>query len=167
MKLLIKSFLVDDWSVLVQKMIICYWWVSWHEVEAMKWINTMHYSDVIMSAIASQNHRRLGYLHNRLFRRRSKKISKLRVTGLYGGIHQRPVNSSHKGPVTRKIFPFDDVIIARNNPAWQSYNNYVHDPRFRPFNHNLQGYCVSTETIDFPSASEATLKDMDKWIWIH
>ena len=27
------------------------------------------------------------------------------------GIHRGPVNSPHKGPVTRKIFPFDDVIM--------------------------------------------------------
>ena len=27
------------------------------------------------------------------------------------GIHRWPVNSLHKGPVTRKKFPFDDVII--------------------------------------------------------
>ena len=27
------------------------------------------------------------------------------------GIHRWPVNSPHKGPVTRKMFPFDDVII--------------------------------------------------------
>ena len=27
------------------------------------------------------------------------------------GIHRGPVNSPHKGPVTRKMFPFDDVII--------------------------------------------------------
>ena len=27
------------------------------------------------------------------------------------GIHRRPVNSPHKGPVTRKLFPFDDVIM--------------------------------------------------------
>ena len=26
------------------------------------------------------------------------------------GIHQRPVNSPQKWPVTRKMFPFDDVI---------------------------------------------------------
>ena len=30
---------------------------------------------------------------------------------LVRGIHQWPVNSPHKGPVTRKMFPFDDVII--------------------------------------------------------
>ena len=28
-----------------------------------------------------------------------------------GGIHRWPVNSPHKGPVTRKMFPFDDVIM--------------------------------------------------------
>ena len=27
------------------------------------------------------------------------------------GIHQEPVNSPHKWPVTRKMFPFDDVIM--------------------------------------------------------
>ena len=29
------------------------------------------------------------------------------------GIHRRPVNSPHKGPVTRKMFPFDDVIMEK------------------------------------------------------
>ena len=28
------------------------------------------------------------------------------------GIHQWPVDSPHKGPVMRKIFPFDDVIMS-------------------------------------------------------
>ena len=27
-------------------------------------------------------------------------------------IHRSPVNSPHKGPVTRKMFPFDDVIMG-------------------------------------------------------
>ena len=47
-----------------------------------------------------------GCLLNRLFRRKSKKTSKLRVTGLCVG------NSPHKEPVTRKMFPFDDVIMV-------------------------------------------------------
>ena len=29
------------------------------------------------------------------------------------GIHRWPMNSPHKGPVTRKMFPFDDVIMIR------------------------------------------------------
>ena len=28
------------------------------------------------------------------------------------GIHRWPVNSPHKVPVTRKMFPFDDVIMS-------------------------------------------------------
>ena len=29
------------------------------------------------------------------------------------GIHRWPVDSPHKGPVTRKMFPFDDVIMSK------------------------------------------------------
>ena len=29
------------------------------------------------------------------------------------GIHRGPVNSPHKWPVTRKMFPFDDVIMKQ------------------------------------------------------
>ena len=56
------------------------------------------------------NHQPHGCLLNRLLRRRSKKTSKLRVTGLCVGNSPGPVNSPHKGPVTRKMFPFDDII---------------------------------------------------------
>ena len=59
------------------------------------------------------NHQPRDCLLNRLFRRRSKKISKLRVTGLCVGNSPGPVNSPHKGPVTRKMFPFDDVIMRQ------------------------------------------------------
>ena len=58
------------------------------------------------------NHQPRGCLLNHLFRRRSKKTSKLRVTGLCVGNSPGPVNSPHKGPVTRKMFPFDDVIMS-------------------------------------------------------
>ena len=55
------------------------------------------------------NHRRLDYLSNRLFRYLSKKTSKLHVTGLCEG---NSPNSPHKGPVTRNMLPFDDVIMG-------------------------------------------------------
>ena len=57
------------------------------------------------------NHRRLDYSLDHLFNRRSKKTSKLRVTGLCEGNQRRPVDSPHKGPVPRKMFPFDDAIM--------------------------------------------------------
>ena len=59
------------------------------------------------------NHQHHDCLLNRLFRRISKKTSKLRVTGLCAGNSPGPVNSPHKWPVTRKMFPFDDVIMQR------------------------------------------------------
>ena len=61
----------------------------------------------------ASNHQPPDCLLNRLFRRRSKKTSKLRVTGLCAGNSPGPVNSPHKWPVTRKMFPFDDVIMPR------------------------------------------------------
>ena len=57
------------------------------------------------------NYQPHGCLLNRSFRRKSKKTSKLRVTGLCAGNSPGPVNSPHKGPVTRNMFPFDDVIL--------------------------------------------------------
>ena len=58
------------------------------------------------------NHQPHDCLLNRLFRRRSKKTSKLRVTGLCAGNSPGPVNSPHKWSVSRKMFPFDDVIMG-------------------------------------------------------
>ena len=59
------------------------------------------------------NHQPHHCFLNRLFRRRSRKTSKLRVTGRCVGNSPGPVNSPHKGPATRKMFPFDDVIMEQ------------------------------------------------------
>ena len=64
-----------------------------------------HCSDVMMSAMASN--RRLNYLLNRLFRHRSKKTSKLRVTGLCEG----------NSPVTGE-FPAQRSSNAENVSIW-------------------------------------------------
>ena len=56
------------------------------------------------------NHQPHDCLLNRLYRRRSKNTSKPHVTGLCAG--NSPVNSPHKWPVTRKLFPFDAVIMV-------------------------------------------------------
>ena len=67
-----------------------------------------HYIDVIMTTSGVSNHQPRDCLLKRLFRRRSRKTSKLRVTGLCAENSPGPVNSPHKGPVTWKMFPFDD-----------------------------------------------------------
>ena len=56
-------------------------------------------------------------------------------------IHRWPVNSPHKGPVTRKMFPFDDVImwaqagciflgIYCNNEGWTSNKRWMQQNHF-------------------------------------
>ena len=69
-----------------------------------------------MSLIASQIASLAIVYSTFLFKRISKKTPKLRVTGLCAGIRRWPVNSPHKRPVTRKMYPFDDVIIGVSNP---------------------------------------------------
>ena len=69
----------------------------------------VHYSDVIMSAMASQITVASIFLLNRLQRRRSKKTSKLRVTGLCeghpsvtGGIHRSSIGRPFRSPLRRR-----------------------------------------------------------------
>ena len=57
-----------------------------------------------------------------------------------------PVNSLHKGPVTRKMFAFDDVIMPVNNPKWFCEPNY----RSSWDNENIppqQRYIIITHTL--------------------
>ena len=47
-----------------------------------------------------------------------KETSKLRTTGLCEG--NSPRSSSHEGPITRKMFPFDEVIMSSSYRVCQS-----------------------------------------------
>ena len=71
----------------------------------------VHYSDVIMGAMASQI-TGLTVVHSTVYsgvdQRKHQSFASL---AFVRGIHRWPVNSPHKGPVTRKMFPFDDVIM--------------------------------------------------------
>ena len=49
------------------------------------------------------------------------------------GIRRWPVNSSHKGPVTRKMFPFDDVIM-NDSYCWLLYDESTK----RPFQYQVR-----------------------------
>ena len=57
------------------------------------------------------SHRRLQCLPNCWFRGRSKKTSKLGVTGLREDNSPVTGEFPHKGSVTRKMFPFADIIM--------------------------------------------------------
>ena len=70
-----------------------------------------HYNDVIMGAMASQI-TSLTFVYSTVYSGRSKKTSNSASLAFVRGIHWLPVNSPHKWPVTRKRFPYDDVIMA-------------------------------------------------------
>ena len=68
------------------------------------------------------HHQLLDCLLNRLFMHRSKTKTKLLVTGLCEGNPPVTGGFSSQGAVTRKMFPFDDVIMSMlqlSNNAWE------------------------------------------------
>ena len=62
------------------------------------------------------NHQPHGCLLNRLLGTDQRKHQSSASLAFVRGIHRRPVNSPHKWPVTRKMFPFDDVIMIIISP---------------------------------------------------
>ena len=78
-----------------------------------------HYGDVIMSMMASQiTDISIVYMTVCLGANQRKHQSSASLA-FERGIHRWPVNSPHKEPVTRKMFPFDDVIIVPANNGVQ------------------------------------------------
>ena len=73
----------------------------------------IHYSDVIMSTVASQISGVVIVCSTVCWGADQRNTPKPRVTGLVRGIHRWPTDSPHKGPETWKPFPFDDVIMDR------------------------------------------------------
>ena len=75
----------------------------------IKWTN--RYSDVIMSVMASQiTSLTIVYstIHSGADQGKHQSSASL---AFVWGIYRWPVNSLHKGPVTWKMFPFDDIIM--------------------------------------------------------
>ena len=79
----------------------------------------MHYSDVIMSAMASQI---TGVLIvcSIACSGADKKNQTSASPAFVNEIHRWPLDSPHKGPITRKMFPFDDVVMeaTREEKGW-------------------------------------------------
>ena len=75
-------------------------------------LRTQECSDVIMSTIVSQNTRHTIDYSTVFSGAGKRKHQSPTPLTFVRGIHRWPVNSPHKGPVTRKIFPFDDVIMV-------------------------------------------------------
>ena len=82
-----------------------------------------HYNDVIMGAMAYQI-TSLTIVYSSVYsgadQRKHQSSASL---AFVRRIHRWPVNSPHKEPVTRKMFPFDDVIMSVNH--WIQKRNWV------------------------------------------
>ena len=73
--------------------------------------NPSHYSDVIMGEIASQI-TSLTIIYSAVYSdAEQRKHQSSAPLAFVRGIPRWPVNSPHKWPVIRKMFPFDDVIM--------------------------------------------------------
>ena len=76
------------------------------------YIAYIHYNDVTMDAIASQI-TSLTIVYSTVYSDADqRKHQSSALLAFVRGIHRGSVNSPHKWPVTRKMSPFDDVIMV-------------------------------------------------------
>ena len=73
--------------------------------------SSFNYNDVIMSVMASQITSLTSVCSTVYSGSDQRKHQSSASLAFVRGIHRWPVNSPHKGPVTRKMFPVDDVIM--------------------------------------------------------
>ena len=95
-----------------------------HRSPNRRQVASLHYSDVIMGAMASKI-TSLTIVHSTVYSGADQRnIKALRHWPLCEGFTGDRVNSPYKWPVTRKTFPFDDVIMdskvhgANMGPIW-------------------------------------------------
>ena len=124
----------------------------------------LHYNDVIMGAMASQitnliestkttsmedvsirvleKNKEYSWLFTQPFIQGAdqRKHQSSASLAFVGGIHRWPVNSTHKGPVTWKMFPFDDAIMWEGSHTLYNIRNVLmlKYGRFR----RLLAYCI-------------------------
>ena len=79
------------------------------------WFGNHHYTDVTMSAIASHITSLTIVFSVVYWGADQRKHQSSTSLAFVRGIHRGPVNSPHKGSVTRKMFPFDDVIMTMSD----------------------------------------------------
>ena len=90
-----------------------------------------YYNDVIMGVMASQTTSFTIVYSTVYLGADQRKHQSFASLAFVQGIHRWPVNSPHKWPVTRKMAPFDDVIMYKNTyfaPAWE-FPRCFHFPR--------------------------------------
>ena len=83
-----------------------------------------HYTDVIMRSMVSQITIVCTSVCSGADQRGHQSSASL---SLLREIHRSPVDSPHKGPVTRKIFPFDEVIMKSVNSSERQGSQHMND----------------------------------------
>ena len=139
-------------------------------------IVTEHYSDVIMSAMASQITGVVIVYSTPCSGAHQRKHQSSASLAFVREIHWWPVKSPYKGPVTRKMFPFDDAImsyyiqyIPRNMHTVFALLRFVVVIHWLIFPISIRLTSLALwQSNDCPIASKATLMNMDKYfMWIH
>ena len=101
------------------------WWQLWISSLSENYRRAIHYSDVIMIAIASQIIGVSIVCSAVCSGEDQRKHQSSASLGFVRENHRWPVNSPHR--VTQKMFPFDDVIMTRSIPnrscLWSSYSH--------------------------------------------
>ena len=85
----------------------------------LKFFKMLHgyHSDVVMGTMASQVTSLTIVCSTVYSGADQRKHQSSTSLAFMRGIHRWPVNSPHKGPVPRKMFPFDDVVMN----CWDSW----------------------------------------------
>ena len=118
------------------------------------------------------NHQPYDCLPNRLFRRRSKKTSKLRVTGLCAGKSPGTGEFPAQWPVTRKMSPFDDIIMKNFSTLQFTASQDITLMtrlgvfRHRFFRHQLDGSMQEIRN-SIANAMELRLSCINPLSWFH
>ena len=95
----------------VPSTVVIKWWKMTKATRSSRAIRS-HYCDVIMGEIASQI-TSLTIVYSTVYSDADQKNHQSSASLAFErGIHRGPVNSPHRWPVTRKMFPFDDVIMG-------------------------------------------------------
>ena len=110
-----------------------------------------HYNDVIMSTMASQI-TSLTLVYSTVYSDADqRKHHSSTSLAFVRGIHRSPVNSLHKWPVTRKMFPFEDVIMQ-----WRHMMTLWHGHLF----------CITAPLCTESISYQWIFSTNSQWFWV-
>ena len=101
-----------------------------------------HYSDVIIGAIVSQITSLTVVYSTVDWGTDRRKLQSSASLAFVRGINRSPVNSPHKGPVTPKSFPFDDVIMCSTLTRGRPRMLHVHKEKADNCEHCIYSYSL-------------------------